>query len=74
MTYARSMSMPPFQNPLWEQIQKVRANGKDGIQMPVKANGTDGIVIGDPPLFVPPTVEKAERPGLLRRLLARLRG
>jgi hypothetical protein len=66
--------MAGFENPLWKQIQQIKVTREGGIQAPVKANGTDGIVIGDPPLFVtPPAPESASRkPGLLARLLRRL--
>jgi hypothetical protein len=66
--------MAGFENPLWKQIQKIKVTREGGVQMPVKANGTDGIVIGDPPLFVtPPPLDSASRkPGLLAGLLRRL--
>ena len=61
----------PFGNPLWDQMKKVRIDRDGTLRVPIKANGKDGIVIGDPPLGVPPKV--AKRPGLLRRALARRR-
>jgi hypothetical protein len=66
--------MAGFENPLWKQIQKIKVTPEGGVQMPVKANGTDGIVIGDPPLFVtPPVPDSAPRkPALLARLRRRL--
>jgi len=66
--------MAGFENPLWKQIQQIKVTREGGIQAPVKANGTDGIVIGDPPLFVtPPAPESVSRkPGLLARLRQRL--
>lgn len=64
--------MAGFENPLWKQIQKIELTSDGTLKLPVKANGKDGIVMGDPPLFVPPALEK--RPGLLSRLLARRRG
>ena len=66
--------MAGFENPLWKQIQKIKVTRDGGIEAPVKANGTDGIVIGDPPLFVTPPAADASsgKPGLLARLLRRL--
>jgi hypothetical protein len=65
--------MAGFENPLWMQLQKIKVTREGGIEAPVKANGTDGIVIGDPPLFVaPPARDSAPRPGLFTRLLRRL--
>lgn len=63
--------MAGFENPLWQQIKKIELKSDGRLNLPVKANGTDGIVIGDPPLFVAPPVEK--KPGLLSRVVARLR-
>jgi hypothetical protein len=60
----------PFGNPLWDQMKKVRIDRDGTFRAPVKADGKDGIVIGDPPLGVPP---KEARRGLIGRLLARLR-
>ncbi len=66
--------MAGFPNPLWQQIQKIELKPDGTLTLPVKANGEDGIVIGDPPLFVAPKGDKAEsRPGFLARLVARLR-
>ncbi|WP_182920500.1 hypothetical protein [Nocardioides cavernaquae] len=66
--------MAGFENPLWTQLQKIKVTREGGIEAPVKANGTDGIVIGDPPLFVtPPAPDGAQRkPGLFARLLQRI--
>jgi hypothetical protein len=66
--------MAGFENPLWTQIQKIKVTRAGGIEAPVKANGTDGIVIGDPPLFVTPPAADSEvrTPGLFARLLRRL--
>jgi hypothetical protein len=65
--------MAGFENPLWTQLQQIKVTREGGVQAPVKANGTDGIVIGDPPLFVtPPAPDSAPAtPGLLTRLLRR---
>jgi len=41
-----------FGSQLWAQLQKVRVTKDQGIQTPVKADGVNGIVIGDPPLDV----------------------
>ncbi|WP_036489891.1 MULTISPECIES: hypothetical protein [Nocardioides] len=60
----------PFGQDLHQLMQGVRANGKDGIVIPVPkvtANGTDGINLGES-RFAPST-----EPGLMARLWARLR-
>ncbi|WP_156388657.1 MULTISPECIES: hypothetical protein [unclassified Nocardioides] len=63
-----------FGSDLYRNMQKVRANGKDGVVFPVKANGKDGIVFGDPPLevFGKTPAEKPKRPGVIARLRAAL--
>lgn len=67
--------MTGFGNPLWKQVQKIELKADGTLTAPVKADGTDGIVIGEPPLGVPPKREKAvRRPGPLSRLVAGLRG
>ncbi|AIY16953.1 hypothetical protein GUY44_16590 [Pimelobacter simplex] len=61
---------------LWKQLQKVRVtNGK--IEAPVRANGKDGIQVGDFSLTEPRPAsargdeEPVRRRGLLARLLRR---
>lgn len=63
--------MAGFENPIWKQIQKIELESDGTMTLPVKANGKDGVVIGDPPLGVPPRLEK--KPGLIARLVGRLR-
>lgn len=66
----------PSGNPMWEQTHKVRIDKDGTVRPPVKTNGKDGIVIGDPALAVPPREERADRhlhPLLrLKRRLARI--
>lgn len=60
----------PFGQDTFRLMQSVRANGKDGIVIPVPkvtANGTDGINVGAERFEVP------AGPGFLARLWARLR-
>lgn len=73
LAYRRLMA--GFENPLWTQLQKIKVTRDGGIEAPVKANGTDGIVVGDPPLFVtPPAPDSASRkPGLFASLLRRIK-
>lgn len=62
--------MKPFGQDLYRHLQGVRANGKDGIVIPVPrvtANGTDGINLGES------RFEAAAGPGFLARLWPRLR-
>lgn len=69
-------SQPVFRNPIWEQMQKIKLTREGGLEAPVKANGKDGIVIGDPPLAVPPRATARERGAgalaRLKRILARV--
>ncbi len=62
---------PAFGNPLWAQMQKIKLTREGGLEAPVKADDTFGIVIGDPPLAVPPDDDHV-RPSLLARLKQRL--
>jgi hypothetical protein len=66
--------MAEFRNPLLELMQQIKLTREGGLELPVKANGKDGIVVGDPPMFMtPPLPDAAPRqPGRLARLLRRL--
>lgn len=71
---------------LWRQAQQVRIDRDGTLRAPVRANGKDGVRVGDPPFDVTSadvtsgTVRKAPtageapspRPGLLQRLKRRL--
>ena len=57
------------------QMRKVRIDRDGTFRAPVKADGKDGIVVGDPPIMdfrrdLPAT---SERPGLLARVRAAVR-
>lgn len=51
---------------IWKQMQQVKVTREGGIQAPVRANGKDGIQVGNPPLD--PIGRQPSRPGLLTRL------
>lgn len=61
-----------FGTDLWKQMQKVRIDRDGTYRAPVKANGRDGIVIGDPPLDPLGIRRSAPTPRLLHRLKLRL--
>jgi hypothetical protein len=61
--------MAGLENPLWTQLQKVELTKDGTLRAPVSADGEDGIVIGDPPLRVPPPAE--QKRGFLARFFGR---
>ena len=70
-----------FGEDLYRQMQKVRIDKDGTFRAPIKANGTDGIVFGDPPLAdarpdpaEPGASAPVKAPGLLNRIRAALRG
>lgn len=63
---------PEFRNPIWEQMQQIRVTRDNGIQTPVQADGENGIVIGNPPVGVPPKEHHRHGAGALARLKRRL--
>lgn len=64
--------MAGFGSDLWKQMQKVRIEKDGTLRAPVKVTGEDGIVIGEPPLD--PLAQRTRKPGLVARVLAKLRG
>ncbi|MEI5673299.1 MULTISPECIES: hypothetical protein [unclassified Nocardioides] len=64
----------PFGEDLWRNVQAVRLDGDGTFHAPVRANGTDGIVVGTEAIAAAdarPADPAPARPGLLRRLLRR---
>lgn len=61
-----------FGSELWKQMQKVRIDRDGTFRAPVKANGKDGIVIGDPPLDPLGMRRASPVPALLHRLKVRI--
>lgn len=61
-----------FGSDLHKNLQKVRFNQHGGLEAPVKANGKDGIVVGDPAFSASPAKKEA-RPGFFSRVRTLLR-
>ena len=64
-----------FGEDIYRQVRKVRIDRDGTFRAPVKADGKDGIVFGDPPImnFRRDLAETPKRPGLITRIRAALR-
>jgi hypothetical protein len=63
-----------FGEDLWRNAQAVRIDRDGTFHAPVRADATEGIVVGvDAVANVPPKPPTKRRPGILRRLMRRFR-